>query len=481
LVAAAAPAQTIPDLSGLDGETRQSLDLACIGAKLQGPVPYRRCLSEQLEALRGSPGIPDLYRFDYATRQSLALACNRAKSQGPAAYARCLHQQLDALRDAPRIPDLTGLDANSRHSLDLACISAKSQGPAVYGRCVQEQLDALRDAPTIPPLTAFDNATRQSLELACLTAKSSGLATYRRCLREQLDMLQASPAIPSLARLDEPTRQSIELACLGDKAHGPAAYGACVRAQLRTIGVEPDGATVQGARFAAPPTAPAKPPIVQTEPTGPQPESPGTIAAWSGLLKPAMPASVHAGGGSPDAVFSVVQRSVYVLLSGPSRDSFRTRVNVSQGSAVAISDRLALTNCHVLRGNHAHFLVRGKSVYEVEVAYGDILTDRCAVALRSGALMPVPGVRAFSSLVVGERVYTVGSPSGLENTLGEGIIAGLRRRGGVDLVQTSAPISPGSSGGGLFDSAGNLVGITAFLLRDNPTFNFAIAADAYWR
>jgi S1-C subfamily serine protease len=51
-------------------------------------------------------------------------------------------------------------------------------------------------------------------------------------------------------------------------------------------------------------------------------------------------------------------------------------------------------------------------------------------------------------------------------------------------VQTTAPISPGSSGGPLFDARGNLVGITTLALvgrqRINQALNFAIAADAFW-
>ncbi len=81
--------------------------------------------------------------------------------------------------------------------------------------------------------------------------------------------------------------------------------------------------------------------------------------------------------------------------------------------------------------------------------------------------------------VVGERVFTVGSPSGLDNTLGEGIISGLRSRKSQRLVQTTAQISPGSSGGGLFDTAGRLVGITTFMLRDSQSLNFAIAVEEY--
>jgi serine protease Do len=42
-------------------------------------------------------------------------------------------------------------------------------------------------------------------------------------------------------------------------------------------------------------------------------------------------------------------------------------------------------------------------------------------------------------------------------------------------------MSPGSSGGGLFDNAGNLIGITTFLLRGSQNLNFAIAADTFWK
>ena len=194
-----------------------------------------------------------------------------------------------------------------------------------------------------------------------------------------------------------------------------------------------------------------------------------------------MPARIRTGDLSPGAVFNAVEKSVYVLLSSTSAHSLRSKSPVSQGSAVAVTPRIALTNCHVLEGNTHHFLVKEDGVVAVTIAYGDKASDRCAVAVESGTLTPVAGVRRYSTLAVGERVYTVGSPSGLENTLGEGIVSGLRRRADLDLVQTTAPMSSGSSGGGLFDKAGNLIGITTFLLRDSQNLNFAIAADTFWK
>jgi serine protease Do len=79
------------------------------------------------------------------------------------------------------------------------------------------------------------------------------------------------------------------------------------------------------------------------------------------------------------------------------------------------------------------------------------------------------------------RFILIGSPSGLESTLGQGIMSGLRTVAGQHLVQTTAPISPGSSGGGLFDGAGNLIGITSFILKNSQGLNFAVAAEDYFR
>lgn len=86
-------------------------------------------------------------------------------------------------------------------------------------------------------------------------------------------------------------------------------------------------------------------------------------------------------------------------------------------------------------------------------------------------------VRRSSSLQVGERIYAMGAPKGLELTLSEGLMSGLRDKEGVRIIQTTAPISPGSSGGGLFDVQGKLVGITTFYLAEGQDLNFALPGD----
>ena len=141
---------------------------------------------------------------------------------------------------------------------------------------------------------------------------------------------------------------------------------------------------------------------------------------------------------------------------------------------------MALTNCHIVKGRKTLILIQGKQKDMADVIASDPKTDRCIIQAQAMKMHPISGVRLYGDLSVGEKVYTIGNPSGLVSTLGEGIVSGLRTEKGVRYVQTSAPISPGSSGGGLFDEHGNLLGITSFKIEDAENLNFAIAAEDYW-
>jgi len=74
-------------------------------------------------------------------------------------------------------------------------------------------------------------------------------------------------------------------------------------------------------------------------------------------------------------------------------------------------------------------------------------------------------------------VYAVGDPQGLETTLSNGIVSGFREYRGNEYIQITAPISPASSGGGLFDTQGRLIGITTMYLKDGQALNFAAPVE----
>jgi S1-C subfamily serine protease len=193
----------------------------------------------------------------------------------------------------------------------------------------------------------------------------------------------------------------------------------------------------------------------------------------------ARPPAVTAGAALPaQELFTLLSPSVF-------RVEAMLATGVVQGSAVAVSKSELLTNCHVLEGARKITVKQGKKEYVATVVRSDPRTDRCALIVADADFVPVRGVRAYSELQVGEALYTLGAPSGLDLSLSNGILSGLREEDGVQRVQTTAPVSPGSSGGGLFDARGNLVGITTSVLvgreRLNQSLNFAIPAESFYQ
>jgi S1-C subfamily serine protease len=77
---------------------------------------------------------------------------------------------------------------------------------------------------------------------------------------------------------------------------------------------------------------------------------------------------------------------------------------------------------------------------------------------------------------IGDHVVAIGAPLGLENTVSEGIISALRDDGGRHVIQTTASISPGSSGGPLFNDFGKVIGLTTATMRDGQSLNFVISS-----
>lgn len=88
-------------------------------------------------------------------------------------------------------------------------------------------------------------------------------------------------------------------------------------------------------------------------------------------------------------------------------------------------------------------------------------------------------VGSADALSVGERVFAVGSPLGLERTVTEGILSTKTRLLGGDLyLQTTAQINPGNSGGPLFNLNGEVVGVTNMKITSGEGLGFAIPSEA---
>lgn len=81
-------------------------------------------------------------------------------------------------------------------------------------------------------------------------------------------------------------------------------------------------------------------------------------------------------------------------------------------------------------------------------------------------------------LSFGQRLYTIGNPSGLAYTVTSGVFSGERGTGSQRLLQTDAPINPGNSGGPLVTEHGEVIGINTLVLRGTQGIGFAIPIEA---
>jgi S1-C subfamily serine protease len=170
---------------------------------------------------------------------------------------------------------------------------------------------------------------------------------------------------------------------------------------------------------------------------------------------------------SAQEVFEMAAGAVYVV-----------KVDRRMGSAVAISDSELLTNCHVVGDATQVTIGRDKKELNATLVSMNPTADRCILRAER-ALSKWVSVRPYDDIKVGERAITIGTPQGLELTVAEGIVSSKRSHKGSRLVQTSAPISQGSSGGGLFDAQGRLLGITTFYFAGGQNLNFAVAAEEF--
>lgn len=89
----------------------------------------------------------------------------------------------------------------------------------------------------------------------------------------------------------------------------------------------------------------------------------------------------------------------------------------------------------------------------------------------------LPVIREASALKVSEHITAIGVPLGISKTVSDGMISGFYEDNGVNLIQFTAPISPGSSGGALFNDSGEVVGITSASFSSGQNFNLTVPSS----
>ncbi len=152
---------------------------------------------------------------------------------------------------------------------------------------------------------------------------------------------------------------------------------------------------------------------------------------------------------------------------------------IGLGSGFFVRNGQVATNLHVVEGAARGYakLVGQKTKYDIE-GLTAIDAKRDLVILKVSALgVPALSLGDSDALQAGEPVYAVGNPQGLEGTFSQGIISSIREVGTDKLLQLTAPISPGSSGGPVLNGKGEVIGVSVATFRRGQNLNFAIPSN----
>ena len=152
---------------------------------------------------------------------------------------------------------------------------------------------------------------------------------------------------------------------------------------------------------------------------------------------------------------------------------------LSLGSGFFIGDGEIASNFHVVEGAARGYakLVGEKIKYDIEgITAVDSERDLVVLKIQAKRLHPLP-IGDSDAIQVGEPVYAVGNPQGLEGTFSQGIVSSIREIGSDKLLQITAPISPGSSGGPVLNGAGEVIGVSVATFRSGQNLNFAIPSN----
>lgn len=153
---------------------------------------------------------------------------------------------------------------------------------------------------------------------------------------------------------------------------------------------------------------------------------------------------------------------------------------MSTGSGIMIGrGGYILTNNHVAAGGvfYSVSIEDDEQTYQTDevIKYNNAL-DLAVIRIHR-QLKPLPIYRGSKKLVRGQKVVAIGSPLGLFNSVSDGIISGFRKIRDIDMIQFTAPISPGSSGGAVLNMQGEVIGISTAGIDNGQNINLAVGYE----
>ncbi len=150
--------------------------------------------------------------------------------------------------------------------------------------------------------------------------------------------------------------------------------------------------------------------------------------------------------------------------------------HIGSGSAVVIGRETIITNCHVVAPGVSAGIDIGGRTFGTQLVVADQELDLCKMHVPGLHTFPV-SISSVANVYNGQTVYAIGAPGGGAVVISEGVVTTLHAIRAGNVIQTTAPVSPGSSGGGLFSATGKLIGIVTFQQRGLEQRNYAIPID----
>ena len=147
----------------------------------------------------------------------------------------------------------------------------------------------------------------------------------------------------------------------------------------------------------------------------------------------------------------------------------------SLGSGFLVSPNIIATNFHVIENSYSGFVkfVNKKEIYEIEGVVG-YSSEFDLALIKISNNIGTPLSLTSPAIDIGQKIFAIGNPLGLEGTISDGIISGIRNFDDFSVLQISAPISPGNSGGPVVDENGDVVGVATFTITEGQNINFAV-------
>ena len=181
---------------------------------------------------------------------------------------------------------------------------------------------------------------------------------------------------------------------------------------------------------------------------------------------------------SSDKTAEVVKSSVEAVVLIVTSDA--NGVETRQGSGFIVStDGKIITNYHVIKdAKTALVKLSNGAFFPMESILASDPVRDLAIIKVAGKNLPTLTLGDSGKAAVGERVVAIGSPLGLQNTVSDGIISALRdEKADVGWIQTTAPVSPGNSGGPLILMDGSVVGVITWGVKIGQNLNFAAPSN----